>query len=155
MVQMVIATRVLGKALANNDTSKEALWVINKEYNQKQGADFASTRAILTKAVRATKDEFEYFFKKDIIFSEKLLNSLAESPDIKMSLKDILHILFGILGGLLTGNISFATLKKLKEGLSLGGKLKKLYLNFPDSPSGYDAWVQKAEAIWKKVGKMA
>lgn len=155
MVQMEIATRILGQALKNNDTSKKALWSINKEYNQKQGADFASTRAILTKAVKATKDEFEYFFKKDIIFSEKFLNSVAEGPEIKMSVKDILKIVFGILGGVLTRKLSIATLKKLLEGLSLGNQLKKLYLDFPDSPSGYDAWIQKADAIWKKVGKMA
>ena len=72
-----------------------------------------------------------------------------------MSVKDILKIVFGILGGVLTRKLSTATLKKLLEGLSLGNQLKKLYLDFPDSPSGYDAWIQKADAIWKKVGKMA
>jgi hypothetical protein len=38
--------------------------------------------------------------------------------------------------------------------LSLGGKLKKLYSSFPDSPSGYDTWVRKADELWKRVGKM-
>lgn len=154
MVQMMIATSVLGKALRNNDTSKEGLWDINVEYNKKQGADFASTRAILTKAISASKDEFEYFFKKDIIFSEKFLSSAAEGPEIKISASDTMKIVFGILGGLITGKISFSTLKRLWEGLSLGEKLKKLYRDFPISPSGYAVWVQKAEEIWKRVGKM-
>jgi flavin-dependent dehydrogenase len=154
MVQMMIASSVLGKALRNNDTSKQGLWDINVEYNQKQGADFASTRAILTKAVSAKKDEFEYFFKKDIIFSEKFLSSAAEGPEIKITAYESINIVFGILGGLLTGKLSFRTLKKLVEGLSLGGKLKKLYSSFPDSPSGYDTWVRKADELWKRVGKM-
>lgn len=154
MVQMMIATSVLGKALRNNDTSKEGLWDINVEYNKKQGADFASIRAILTKAISASKDEFEYFFKKDIIFSEKFLSSAAEGPEIKISASDTMKIVFGILGGLITGKISFSTLKRLWEGLSLGEKLKKLYRDFPISPSSYAVWVQKAEEIWKRVGKM-
>lgn len=154
MVQMMIAASVLGKALRNNDTSKKGLWDINVEYNKKQGADFASTRAILTKAISATKDEFEYFFKKDIIFSEKFLSSAAEGSEIKISAYDTIKMVFGILGGLLTRKISFSTLKKLIEGLFLGEKLKKLYIHFPGSPSEYDSWVQKADEIWERVGKM-
>lgn len=154
MVHLEISADVLDKCLKAGDTSKEALWEINTLYNVKQGADFASTRAILTKAVNATRDEFELFFEKDIIFNEKFLNGVADSPEIKMTLSDILAIVKGMLGGLLSNRMSLKTLKYLLEGLSLGGKLKKHYLNFPSTPEKYDEWVIEAMALWNKVGKM-
>ncbi len=154
MVQMEVAVDVLDKALKNGDTSKEALWEINCEYNTRQGADFSSTRAILTKAVNATRDEFELFFEKDIIFNEKFLNNVADGPEIKISVKDALQIAGGVLGGLFTGKLSLRTIKFLLSGLSLGDKLKKHYLKFPTTPDGYDKWAEKAQKIWDKVGKM-
>lgn len=154
MVHMVVAAEVLDEALKQNNTNKENLWKINTEYNKRQGADFVSTRAILTKAVGAPRDEFEYFFKKDIIFSEKFLDNASNGPEIKISLADICHIGGGIIFGLLSGKICVKTLKLLISGLSLGGKLKKHYLNFPESPDGYEEWVKKADTLWAQVGKM-
>lgn len=154
MVQMEIATEVLDKALKANDTSKEALWEINVEYNKKQGADFASTRAILTKAVNATRDEFELFFEKDIIFNEKFLNGVAEGPEIKMSFSDIFAIVKGVLGGLISKRLSFKTIKYLIEGITLGGKLKAHYLAFPKTPATYNEWSVEASDLWNQVGKM-
>ena len=154
MAQLVIVADVLESALKECDCSKEKLWPINVRYNKEQGADFASTRAILTKAISASKSEFEYFFKKDIIFSEKFLDSANSGPEIKVSVKDALHIAFGILGAVFTGKLSLRTVKNLVSGLSLGDKLKKHYLRFPATPDGFDAWSKKALILWNKVGKM-
>ena len=154
MVQMVIATEVLDKALKAGDTSKEALWEINVRYNEEQGADFCFTRAVLTKAVNATRDEFEYFFKKDIIFSEKFLDSVNAGPAVKMTLGDILHIAGGIISGLFTKQLSFNSLKLLIEGITLGNELKLHYLDFPSTPADYEKWVERANELWAKVGKM-
>ena len=155
MVQIEIAVRVLDEALQKDDTSKEALWKINRLYNEAQGADFASTRAILTKAVNATEKEFEYFFKHDIIFSEKFLDNAKTGPEIKITLNDILQIGVSGVAGLATGQISLKSLSLLLEGVTLGDKLKKHYLAFPETPKGYDEWVKEADAIWKQVGKMS
>ncbi len=154
MVQLEIVASVLEKALKDNDFSKEKLWAINTEYNRVQGADFASTRAILTKAVSASKDEFEYFFKKDIIFSEKFLNSATNGPEVKVSIKDGLQIGLGILGAVFTGKLSMKTVGNLLSGLSLGDKVKKHYKNFPATPAGYAEWAKKADGLWNKIGKM-
>ncbi len=154
MVQMEIATEVLDKALKAGDTSKKALWGINVEYNKKQGADFASTRAILTKAVNATREEFELFFEKDIIFNEKFLNNVADGPELKVSVKDAMQIVKGVLGGLCSKRLSFKTVKYLIEGITLGGKLKKHYLKFPSTPDKYNEWAIDCAEIWNKVGKM-
>lgn len=154
MVQLEIVADVLENALMTGDVSKEKLWPINVRYNKLQGADFASTRAILTKAVSASRDEFEYFFKKDIIFSEKLLNSATVGPEVKVSVGDALHIACGILGAMLIGKLSLKTIKNLVSGLMLGDKLKKHYLRFPETPVGFEPWSKKALELWNKVGKM-
>ena len=155
MVQIEIAVTVLDDALKSGDTSKEKLWAINSLYNQQQGADFVSTRAILTKAVSASYDEYEYFFKHDIIFSEKFLAGASEGPEIPITLKDILQIGAGGVYGLLSKQISISSLKALLEGVMLGDKLKKHYLNFPVTPVGFEEWKKEADAIWNQVGKMA
>ena len=155
MVQIVIAADVLDEALKANDTSKEKLWKLNLLYNQQQGADFASTRAILTKAVNAKQSEFEYFFKHDIIFSEKFLGGQADGPEVKISLKDVLQIGTGAVAGIATGKLSFSSLKLLLEGIALGGQLKEHYLKFPETPEGYKEWKEKADEIWATVGKMS
>ena len=110
--------------------------------------------AMLTKAVKATKGEFEYFFKHDIIFSEKFLGNAADGPGIDITLGDIAKIGGGIIAGLVTGKVKFSTIKYVATGVLLGDKLKKHYLNFPASPVGYKDWAKAADEIWAKVGKM-
>ena len=154
MVHLEIVSDVVDRALSSGNTTKEALWEINVEYNKKQGADFASTRAILTKAVTATRDEFELFFEKDVIFNEKFLNGVAESPEIKMNFGDIFGIVKGVLGGLISKRLSWKTVKALVEGISLGGQLKAHYLLFPKTPEKYNEWAVRAWDLWNRVGKM-
>ena len=151
---MEIAADVLDDAIKANDLSCENLWKINKIYNEKQGADFASTRALLTKVVKAKKDEFEFFFEKGHDFLQAFLDGAADGPEIKISLGQLLPAVGKILGGILTGKVSFATLKEAASGFMLGNKLKKHYLAFPSSPEGYNEWVKIADTLWAKVGKM-
>lgn len=154
MEQMNIVANVLDKALKKGDTSKEALWQINVDYNKVQGADFASTRALFTKAVRATMEEWEYLFKKSVIFDDRFFDGGKTTPPSTTPFKDSMHLVFGILGGIFTRNVSLKTIKGFADGLSLGSKLKKHYLNFPKSPDGYAKWKEKADKLWNKVGKM-
>lgn len=155
MVHMEIAARVLDEALKADDTSKERLWKLNIFYNQQQGADFASTRAILSKAVKAKKKEFEYFFKRDIIFSEKFLAGASDGPELPITIKDIAEVGAGGVSGIATGNITIDTLKQVGEGVILGAKLKDHYLHFPVTPDGYEQWKKTADELWNKVGKMS
>lgn len=154
MVQMEIAANVLDEALKANNLSEKNLWKINKLYNIEQGADFASTRALLTKVVRATNDEFEFIFEKAHGVLQSFLDGAADGPEIKLPVPALIKAIGKILGGIATKNISFSTLKAVAEGLSLSGKLKKHYLSFPDSPEGYAEWKIKSDELWKKVGKM-
>ncbi|MBE6783743.1 MAG: NAD(P)/FAD-dependent oxidoreductase [Ruminococcaceae bacterium] len=154
MVQMEIAADVLADALKADDLSEKNLWKINKLYNIKQGADFASTRALLTKIVRATNDEFEFIFEKAHDVLQVFLDGAADGPEIKFPVLPLMKAVCKITGGIFTKKISTATLKFAVEGLKLSGKLKKHYLDFPDSPYGFAQWKNKADELWAKVGKM-
>lgn len=154
MVQMEIAAKVLDEALKKNDLSEKNLWKINKLYNTEQGADFASTRALLTKVVRATKDEFEFIFENAHDTLQSFLDGAADGPEIKIPVPALIKAIGKILGGIARKKVSGATLKSVAQGLSLSGKLKKHYLSFPDSQSDFLQWTKEADELWKKVGKM-
>lgn len=154
MVQMEIAAEVLDEALRENNLSVEKLWKINKLYNTQQGADFASTRALLTKVVKAKKDEFEFFFEKGHDVLQSFLDGAADGPEIKISASTLLGAAGKLLGGIAGGKVSADTLKAAVGGFLLGDKLKKHYLAFPETPDGYRDWAAKADELWSKVGKM-
>ena len=154
MVHMEIAAKVLGKALKNGRTRKENLWEINTLYNKAQGADFCFLRAVLTKAVAAKKEEWEYFFEKDIIFSEALMNAVSTGEEIPLTPDVIGDMVKNIAKGMKKGIISKETLKTVGGGVLLGISLKNHYLKFPASPEAFDAWCKKADKLWEKVGKM-
>lgn len=154
MEQMLIVAKVLDEALRKGDTSKEALWAINVEYNAVQGAEFASTRALFTKAVGAEMEEWEYLFQKSVIFDDRFFDGGKTMPPSTTPTKDALHLVFGIIKGVIGGHVSLKTIKGFADGLILGGKLKKHYLAFPKTPDGFDEWKSTADALWNKVGKM-
>ena len=154
MVQMEIASEVLDEALRENDLSVAKLWKINKLYNDTQGADFSSTRALLTKIVAAKRDEFEFFFEKGHGVLQAFLDGAADGPEIKIEAGTLLSAAGKLLAGIGSGKVSGATLKSAVGGFVLGDKLKKHYLAFPETPDGYHEWASKADKLWAKVGKM-
>lgn len=148
MVLMENAAAVLDEALRQGEATGERLWPINVAYNRGQGAEFAQTRALFTKAVRAAKAEFDYFFEYSLIFKDE------NDPLVKEGREEANRVMGRMLLGFLQGKLSAKTLRELIRGMTLGEKLKNHYLAFPESPVGYADWTKKAEAIWKKVGKM-
>lgn len=154
MVHMEIAARVLTKALKKNRTRKEDLWEINTLYNKTQGADFCFLRAVLTKAVNAKADEWEYFFANDIIFSEPLMNAVSTGEEIPLTPDVIGSMVKSIARGVKKGVITKDTLKTVGGGVLLAISIKNHYLKFPASPDGFEKWCKKADKIWQKIGKM-
>lgn len=154
MVHMEIAAKVLSKALKKNRTRKEDLWEINTLYNTAQGADFCFLRAVLTKAVNAKADEWEYFFENDIIFSEPLMNAVSTGGEIPLTPHVIGSMVKNIARGVKKGIITKETLKAVGSGVVLAISIKNHYLNFPASPDGFEKWCKKADKIWQKIGKM-
>lgn len=154
MVQIEIAVKVLIKALKKGRARKEDLWEINTLYNKAQGADFCFLRTVLTKAVCAKAQEWEYFFENNIIFSEDLMNAVSTGKEIPLTPELIGNMIKNIARGVKKGIITKETLGVLLGGILLANNLKSHYLNFPSSPENFEKWCAKADKLWAKVGKM-
>ncbi|MDR3215805.1 MAG: FAD-binding protein [Clostridiaceae bacterium] len=151
-----IAAEVAGVAMKNGAYPTEsALWNINVKYNSTQAADFAYIMATLINAVECTADEMEYEFKKDIVFTTKALTRMNRRFNAEMPLDEIIGLVFKVLGGVLTGKISMASVKNLLRGIMYAGKLKSHYKKFPQNPDKFDAWKKKADILWENTGSMA
>lgn len=148
MVMMEIAAPVLDDALRKGDTSRKMLWPINAAYNRGQGAEFAAVRALFIKAVRATKEEFDFIFEYSLVFKDE------NDPLVKEGGAETARIIKRMLLGFLTGRISGKTLLELIRGMTLSERLRKHYLSFPETQEGFAQWTETAEEIWGKVGKM-
>lgn len=151
-----LAAKVAGKAMQNGAyPTEEALWDYNVRYHTGQGADFANILATLVNAVDSSAKENEYYFKKGIVFSGKQLTHTNRHWNVDMSVGDSLEIVGKVLGGIVTGNVSVASVMHLLKGILCGTQLKGLYRKFPKSPAGFAAWAKKADALWEKTGNMA
>lgn len=154
LYQAEIAVEVISKLLKENKPlTKENMWSINKRYFKVQGKDFDALRPLLIGIVNFSYDEAEYLFKNDVIFSQKILGGMGQ--ELELSPKDIAKIVGGILAGVTTGKLKMSNVKKTLNGLMQSAKVGGLYDEYPDSPAGYFAWKEKADALWAKIGKMA
>jgi flavin-dependent dehydrogenase len=153
-----IAAEVAGAAMKNGEyPTEEKLWDINVKYNTTQAADFAYIMATLVNAVECTADEMEYEFKKDIVFTTKALTRMNRRFNAEMPLDEVVSLVFKVLGGVITGNISMASVKNLLRGILYAGKLKSHYRKFPKTPDAekFEAWKKKSDVLWEKTGNMA
>lgn len=154
LVQCELAVDVIDGLLKEDKAlTKENMWSINCEYIKKQGISFDSMRPLLMGIVSLSPKEAEYLFKKDIIFSRKILGNQGEDLDI--SPKDVADIVTGISAGIVTGQIKPASVGAIAKGLLGMAEVTALYGQYPDSPAGYFEWKEKADALWDKIGSMA
>ena len=149
-----IAVDVASKVMVNGAyPTREALWSINKRYNNTQGKEFASLMALLGSIIRHSAKANEFLFKNDVIFSRKLLSSMGNG--IELSVGDYVKTLIFIIIGLVTGNVKPAELKAVIDAIVTSGKLTAHYEKYPETPVGYEAWAKEAELLWAKTGKVA
>jgi flavin-dependent dehydrogenase len=138
-----IAAATADRVLKNGETaSKAALWEINQRYYKEQGAEFAQNFSLLPAVVGCTPDENDYQFEKSIIFKG--------DED-----KEESNIILDILKGVFAGKLKFSTFTDIVSAANIGGKLYKHYLSYPESESGFDDWVKKADRLWSKTKNMA
>lgn len=154
LVQCEIAVNVIDALLKEGKAlTKENMWPINCEYIKKQGIAFDSMRPLLMGIVSCSPKEAEYLFKKDIIFSRKILG--AQGEDLDITPKDVADILAGISTGIVTGQIKPSTVGAIAKGLIQMVEVTKLYETYPATAAGYLTWKAKADALWAKIGSMA
>ena len=154
MVQADIAVQVASKAMENGlYPTREALWSINKLYNNGQGKDFAGLLAMLTGVVKHSVKANEFMFANDVVFSNKILGGMGGG--MTLTAGDYIKTACGFLKGLITGKLRTAEVKSILGGVLAGGKITEHYAAFPQTPQGFDAWVKAADELWEKAGKMS
>jgi len=142
-----IAAEVCEQAMLDGAyPTQEALWPINARYHQAQGALFAKNLAMLSGATACTERENDYEYKKGIIYENHNEDGTSTEKG---------GITGKLIKGLLSGNISLGTLRKLMDASSIGEQIEKHYLAYPTSPVGLAAWSAHADALWAKAGSMA
>ena len=151
MVHLRLTALALDRALRLGDTSRRALWEIDKKYNAGQGAEFAATRALLTGVVNAaTLEEFYFAFRSGMV-SDALMNGLSGAP---LPPAEIAKSAVAFLGGIAQGKVSKETLKAVGKTLTQAVALSKQYKNFPATPDGFEYWCDQTDELWRQVGKM-
>jgi hypothetical protein len=66
----------------------------------------------------------------------------------EMSLGKMLSMGAKLLGGVVSGNFSWDSLRRLLEVSGRAAKIRALYERFPEDPAGFDAWVSEARPLW-------
>ena len=129
MVQLKIAAEVLDRALKLGDTSRRALWDINRKYNRTQGAEFAMLRALLVGVVNAASfDEFQYAFESGII-SDELLNAMNGAP---LPTERIFDAIKGFASGIAKKRMRTSTVKAALTALKNAVDISNHYKQFPE-----------------------
>lgn len=155
MVQADIVADVAAPLIkAGKPLTLEALWPINKRYVKAQGQAFASQLAMLPGAVATNAKENDFFFEKDIIFSKKSFEAMGRGEELAFSTADILQMALKMLGGVLAGRLRISTIQALLKAMGDSGRITALYERYPETPEGYAAWKQEADAEWSKCSNM-
>jgi len=156
MVQLEIAADVVNRLLDEGESLTRArLWPINKRYVDAQGKAFAGQLATLIGAMSTSADENDFFFEKDVIFSDKTFASLGSGEPLAFSTGEMLNMAFKMLGGVLSGRLRVSTIRSLLSGMKNGGRAEALYAEYPETEAGYAAWTKRADEFWRSCGSMA
>jgi digeranylgeranylglycerophospholipid reductase len=146
-----IAAEVAAGALRRGDVSRESLWDYNVRYFRGQGAKFASMFVQLPAAAELSRREVDYLFHHDIIFSGQDFEQMNLNYETKMGLGKTVSMALKLVGGVLSGQFSSASLKRLLGVSSTAAKIKALYQRFPDTPAQFPAWMEEAKVLWSET----
>ena len=156
MVQLEIAADVIGNLLSEGGSLTRArLWPVNTRYVAAQGKAFAGQLATLIGAMSTSARENDFFFKNDVIFSEKTFAALGRGEPLTFSLGEMATMALKMIWGVLTRQLRISTIRSLLGGMKNGSLAEALYADYPADESGYDEWVARADAFWNTCGSMA
>ena len=156
LVQAKIAVEVVDPLLKRgNPLTRAALWPINTRYYAQQGRAFAAQLAAITGVVGSSAKENEFFFRHNIIFSEKSFQALNAGRELTFTTGQMLRIVPTLLGGMLTGKVRPITISRLWRAMKNSARISKLYADYPKTPAAYRDWKTRADAAWARVPTMA
>ena len=156
MVQLELAADAVNRLLREGGyLTRARLWPINVRYVAAQGKAFAGQLATLIGAMSTSAKENDFFFRHDVIFSERTFAALSRGEPLSFSGLELLRMAGIMAGGVLAGQLRISTIRSLLRGMKNGTRAEKLYAAYPASEADFDAWVERAEKFWKSCGSMA
>ncbi len=144
-----IAAETADAALQKGDTSKEQLWPLNVRYFRDQGAKFAGLMAQLRVAAELSRNDVNYLFSRDIIFSGFDFEQMNRHFEVKMGPGRLLKTAAALLGGRLSGKLSREGFTALMAAMKRSGAVQKHYERFPENPAEFPPWEAKARQLWE------
>ena len=105
----------------------------------------------LPAAAELSRREVDYLFHQDIIFSGEDFEQMNLNYETEMGLGKTVSMGFKLLGGVLSGQFSFASLKRLFRVSSTAARIKALYQRFPEDPVQFPAWVTETKLLWEQT----
>ena len=142
-----IAAEVADAALRKGDCSREQLWPLNVLYFQDQGARFAGLLAQLPVAAGLSREDVNYLFSRDIIFSSYDFEQMNRHFEVKMGPGRLLKTAATLLGGRLRGRLSREGFAALMTAMKRAGTIQKHYERFPENPEDFPRWETKAREL--------
>jgi digeranylgeranylglycerophospholipid reductase len=145
-----IAVEVITAALEQGNFSREALWPYNLRYFRGQGAKFAAGIAQLPAVASLQREDVNYLFRREVIFSSQDFEELNLNYEIQMGTGKLAATAAALLWGVLTGQFSFSSLRKFLAASRQADSVKKHYLAYPQTPLDFPAWAEKARELWQE-----
>jgi len=143
-----IAARVAVAALEKGDATVSALWPYNLEYSRGQGAKFAASYAQLPAAAELSRKDIDYLYRRRVIFAGEDFEELNATYELRLGPARLARMAWVLVSGVLAGRFSGSSLKRLLSATRKAGRLKKHYLRYPESPSGFPGWKAEALRLW-------
>lgn len=143
-----IAAETADAALRKGDLSREQLWPLNVRYFQDQGAKFAGLMAQLVVAAELPRDDVNYLFSRNVVFSSYDLEQMNRYFEVKMGPGRLLKTGAALLSGRLSGKLSREGFGALLAAMKSAGAIQKHYERFPDSPADFPRWETQAKKLW-------
>ena len=143
------AANVIDKVLkSGNYLSREALWDINVNHFRNEGADLIFLLMISSGIYKFTEAELDFLLVKLKPMFDPPEDALEEM-DFTLEPSKIIKAALLIISAIVRGVVSMRRLVVLLQTLLYSNRIKGHYKKFPKDPKDFDAWVKKADKLWK------
>lgn len=123
----------------------EELWPVNKRYNTAQGASFAAQKALMMAKPAWTPEEDEYIYQTDLFCTGRQLAAFAQNCPLGLERGEMDALRErSAQSGVLTAAHTEQQLRCMENA----DAILRHYLDYPESPEGFDAWCRQADRLW-------
>jgi len=138
-----MAKDVVVRAVEDGDVSAKGLWDYNVKFHTDFGARFAIFHRLRYELLRMNQAELDFVYGMQM-YGPDDISGIMNRAEMEMSPTRLLRVLAAASRGLSRPDV----LIRMTRASIEGAKLKKLYKEYPRSPEGLAAWVDKVEALY-------